>query len=208
MLSITDISSQSFEDVSYDDPTFAEIESAIDFHGGPFVLVARRARRASYVHPGLYTALRNVIDAPPYQSAVEAGLVDALSVGQLTVPEGSSARSTASLCALVDASMAIALDNNGSPRGVFVPSQLSDLLPESEAIHRAGLSQQVATAVNNGDLTDAIDLIQDNIPSFRDNRIQTTSPQPLECRWPNDPHWVARCPCSYHHRSPCSRIGS
>lgn len=207
VLTVTDFSSRKFPSILIEAPRLNDLDSAVDRFGGePFVLATGPGRRAAFVHPGLYADLRQSSRLQGHELADACGVLDALAVGQLTVDHRASAVTVAAIAKTVHASVAVGVTEYGEAVGVFVPSWLVEVLPSTSVVVSAGLSEHVQHLLTlDGDLSNALALVEERLGDFHSERVNLTRPRPLECKWRGG-HLVARCPCQVHSGAPCARL--
>jgi hypothetical protein len=206
MLTVADCASHRFASTSIDAPRLSDIDASVaQFAGEPFVLTARTTGRSTYVHPGLYETLREIL---PYGFQDELNgqtMFDALAVGQVAVSQRAPAVSVAKIATAIDLSIVVGVDDYRGAVCVLVPSWLSAVLPSVGVVLDAGIAPTVESLVSAGDLPGALATVEQHVAAFHSEQVNGTAPNPLHCLAGRG-HFVARCPCQVHAIAPCERL--
>jgi hypothetical protein len=141
------------------------------------------------------------------EPAGDCGLLDLLRQGQITVSQNRPASEVAELLATYEIPIALVLNDQGTPVGVFDSHRLMEHLPKAYLIREQSsvmLREMVRLQVRTGDVAAAIRAIESEHSSFHSEGINQNSPDPYYCQACQA--FVPGCPCKKHASAVCSPI--
>jgi hypothetical protein len=208
MIAISDFCWRDFSPLRESDPTVGALYDIAQRHlGSYFVLHDPVHLTCSLAIPEVITHVVDVSDLSRNERAAGAGLLSVLSHEQIWVHRSQPAEVVARLVASTNSQVVIAVEDDGSPTGVFIPSVVMERLPNTSLVRSASpqLQQAVNQFLGSSDLVSMIQAIQNEYPGFHSENLNQHRPDPFVCDDHGKPHILMRCPCDVHPGAACGR---
>jgi hypothetical protein len=208
-VSVKNFSTTKFKLYEQENITIGQIEQEVKERPDELlVLYDRKYHMPSVVIPKTFRSLTTAIGAGPEESAFSTGLLRAIQLGQVIVRQDQPAERVARLVEAQHAGIAIVVQSESKPIGLFVPSQIMLKLPMTTTIRSSpeALRFPVSNMTEVSDLSHVLRVVSQAYPNFESGRINLGMAEPLVCDGDavDGPHFVNRLPCPLHPGSSVS----
>lgn len=206
MLPLLDFSWQAFEPEFVEFPQVGDIYRLARAHESSLFVVHDRALRwTALVIPEVITTTIDRYNIPSSLPAVSVGLVELMRQGQMTYFAEHSAGLATQLALWQGVQVVHAVDEEGVPRGLFLPDVVAERLPD--VLMNRGAPSLGRNAAGGGlsHLDATIQAIEGTFSEFHSELLTVFGPTPKVCQNHGLPHKVSTCPCQTHPHAACSQ---
>lgn len=139
----------------------------------------------------------NELNVEKNQPLRDIGLMDILRRDQMVVSAAQPASLVAKSALYSGIDTVIAVDNDLTPKGLFIPSRVEKVLHTTLANHGLDhLSPLILSHINQGDLGSALKEIERVRQNFHSEKFNDHDPDPLVCSAFGQSHTTSLCPCT------------
>jgi len=198
-------------EVDRDAQRIRDLAPRIHSSEAPFAVHDARSGASALVIPAIVDELLDANFVTPDTDMEEPGVLDALRADQLIVGEEERAVDIGERVEATRAGAVLAVDSNGVPRGLMIPSAVlrhwATRGPEMSALqdHQA-VGERLAELGRHGQLVAGMRLIEETLDDFHSEGINLATPSIYLCSDHGRSHPVSDCPCDRHPGTSCKDV--
>jgi hypothetical protein len=206
MLSILDFSWRDFRPDVVEGVRVGELYDLARAHASELFVVHDRALRwTALVIPDVVTVTVERFDLSKDTPAVAVGMVDLLRRDQMSLSLECQASLAARLALWREATVVHAVEDDGTPRGLFIPDIVAERLPGASMLTGGSPELRESAQGPMGRLGEALAAIEAELPAFHSESLNSWGPSPYVCHDHGLQHKVSFCPCDKHPEAVCAR---